>query len=137
MRKGNPNFPKIIIAGSNTKISKTHRLLNKVLLSFFVLLSVYCDLRFLCLPQRQSFFSSSTLQNYEEFWTPQGIASALYSFVFYFENNFLQLNIATFITNQIYSNFNLHYFMSSITSERLYKSLSFINSSVQIFLKLN
>ena len=65
--KGKPNFQGtsnwsykycITITGSNTKIPKTHTLLNKMLLSLSALLSVYCDLRFLRLPQRQSFFSS-------------------------------------------------------------------------------
>ena len=32
----------------------------------------------------------------------------------------------------VYSNFNLRYFMSSFTIERLYESFSFINSSVKI-----
>ena len=50
----------IIIAESNTKISKTHRLLNKMVLSLFALLSAYWDLHFLRLPQQQSFFSSWT-----------------------------------------------------------------------------
>ena len=50
----------IIIAESNTKISKTHRLQNKMLLSLSALLSAYCDLRFLRLPQRQGIFSSWT-----------------------------------------------------------------------------
>ena len=48
-----------IIAGSNTKILKTYRLLNKML-SLFALPSAYWDLHFLHLPQRQSFFSSWT-----------------------------------------------------------------------------
>ena len=34
----------------------TYRLLNKMLLSLSVFLSAYWDLRFLCLPQQQSFF---------------------------------------------------------------------------------
>ena len=65
--KGNPNSQDIltesykyyiIITVSNTKISKTHRLLNKILLYLSVLLSVYYGLRFLCLPSSKVFFSS-------------------------------------------------------------------------------
>ena len=64
--KGNPNFQGIltesykyciIIAGSNIKTSKTHRLLNKMVSSLSAPLSVYCDLCFFCLPQQPSFFS--------------------------------------------------------------------------------
>ena len=39
--------------------------------------------------------------------------------------------------NCVYTNFNLLYLMYSITTERLYKSLSFIKSSVQTFPNLN
>ena len=47
-----------------------------------------------------------------------------------------QLDITACIKNCVYNNFNLCcYFMSSII-ERLYKSISFINSSVQILLEL-
>ena len=42
------------------------------------------------------------------------------------------LNVTTCINSCVYSNFSLRYFMSSFTMERLYKSFSFINSSVQI-----
>ena len=42
-----------------------------------------------------------------------------------------QLDITACIKNCVYNNFNLHYFMSSIV-ECLYRSLSFLNSSVQI-----
>ena len=67
--KGNLNFQGIlnwilqillIIAVSNTKLSKTHSLLNKILLSLSALLSVCCGLCFLYLSQRQMFFSSWT-----------------------------------------------------------------------------
>ena len=66
--KGNPNSQDIltesykyyiIITVSNTKISKTHRLLNKILLSLSLSLSafpsVYYGLRFLRLPSRRVF----------------------------------------------------------------------------------
>ena len=50
----------MIIAGNNTKISKTHRLLSKMLFSVSAFLFAYCDLHFLCLLQQQSFISSWT-----------------------------------------------------------------------------
>ena len=48
------------IEESNTIISKTHRLLNKMLLSLPAPFFVYCNLCFLRFSQRQSFFSSWT-----------------------------------------------------------------------------
>ena len=65
--EGNPSFQVIlnliiqillIIALTNTKISKTHSLLSKILLFLFALFSVYCDLCFLHRSQRQMFFIS-------------------------------------------------------------------------------
>ena len=45
----------IIITADNTKISKTHRVLNKILLSRSTLLSVYYGLPFLCVPSSRAF----------------------------------------------------------------------------------
>ena len=50
-------------------------------------------------------------------------------------SKFSQLDITACIKSCVYNNFNLRYFMSSII-ERLQKSFSFINSSVQIQLEL-
>ena len=67
--KGNPNFQGILnwiietlyyYCRKQHKNIKTHRLLNKMLFCLCALLSAYCDLRFLPLPQRHSFFSSWT-----------------------------------------------------------------------------
>ena len=83
--KGNPKFQGtlnwilqilLITAVSNTKISKTYSLLNKILLSLSILLSVYCDLCFLPLSQRQMFFSSWT-QCTAKFQTSQVIIRAI------------------------------------------------------------
>ena len=56
-------------------------------------------------------------------------------FRFLVENGFLQVKPARchcLHKKTVYNNFNICYFMSSITTERLYKSFSFINSSAQI-----
>ena len=53
------------------------------------------------------------------------IISAAYSFAFWLENGFLQLNITACTNNRVYGNFAVCYFMSPITTERLYKSSSF------------
>ena len=100
-----------------------------MLLSLSALLSAYCDLRFLRLPQRQGIFSSWT-----QFWTSQVIIRAVYSVSFSaFKMAFPKSSLAKYRCLHIK---NHTYFMSSITTERLYKSLSFITSSAQIFLKL-
>ena len=62
----------------------------------------------------------------------QVIICAAYSFVF---SKLSCLDIIARIKNCVYKNLNLCYFMSTII-ERLYKSFSFINSSVQIQLEL-
>ena len=89
------------------------------------------------LPQRQSFFI---------FWTQYSanFKRHKWSFVLLIVSfsglkmifpKFNQLDITACIKNCVYNNFNLRYFMFSII-ERLYKSFSFINSSLQIFLSL-
>ena len=102
MLKGNPNFQgildwiiqilHIIIAGSNTKILKTHRILNKILFSLCPSLCLP-DLCFLS-PQWQSFFISWT--QYSANFKRQVIICAIYSFVFWFENDFLQVKPARY-----------------------------------------
>ena len=79
----------IITAGSNTKISKIQIIEQNVVISLSVLPSAYCDLRLLHLPQQQRF---SVLGHS----TPQilNVTSdhcAIYSFVFWFENGFIQV----------------------------------------------
>ena len=88
------------------KISKTYSLLNKILLSLSTLLSVYCDLFFLRLSQRQmfdvfQFFDTvpcKVIKVRSDYW-------------------------GRFIKNRVYNNFNFRYFVSSII-ESLYKSIS-------------
>ena len=123
----------IIIAGNNPKISKTPRLLNKLLLSLsvpFSLLTVTCtSLAFL----NSSFFSSWT-----EYST--NFKCHMWSFMSYIVSfsdlkmAFSKLSMAKY---HCLHKKTVHYFMSSITTEHLCKSFSFVNSSVQIFLKLN
>ena len=83
--KGNPNFQGIldwilkILLYHSSKLHKnieTYSLLNKILLSLSTLLSVYCDLCFLCLSQQQMFFSSWT-QYSAKFQTLQVIIRAV------------------------------------------------------------
>ena len=99
----------IIIAGSNTEISKTHRLLNKILLSLHLYPSI-CLLR-LALPSpswQQSFFSSLSVTS-DHF-----IVS-----LFWFEMVFSKLSLPNchFLHNRrVYCNFNLRYFMPSFTT---------------------
>ena len=59
------------------------------------------------------------------------------SFVFWFENGFLQVSLAKYHCLHKYSVFTVTsiYFMSSVTTECLCKSFSFINSSVQGWIK--
>ena len=73
----------MIIAGSNTKISKTHRLFKKMLLSLSLSL---CLLR-LALPYSTADFFQSLDTVLREFYTSQVIIRAV--FVFWFENDFL------------------------------------------------
>ena len=58
-----------IITGSDTKISKTHRLLKKILLSLSAFLCGYCGVRFFRLPSDRAFsvLGHSTPRNYLEF----------------------------------------------------------------------
>ena len=84
-----------------------NRLLNKMLLSVSVLLSVYCDLRFLRLRQRQSFSSSCT--HYSAKLRRFLNSTSDHSCRIYFRF----LNITACIKNRVYNNFNLRYFMSS------------------------
>ena len=75
------------------KTSKTHRLLNKVLLSLTALLSVYCDLCLLHLPQQKLFsvLGHSTPRNHVKIWTLNVVICAKNTFIFWFENGFLQV----------------------------------------------
>ena len=41
------------------------------------------------------------------------------------------------LSSCVYNNFNLRSYLNLLENERLYKSFSFINSSVQIFLRMN
>ena len=87
-----------------------------MLLSLSALLISYCNLRFLRLPQRQRIFSSWT-----QFWTSQVIIRAVYSVSSSaFKMAFSKLSLAKYRCLHIK---NHTYFMSSITTERLYKSL--------------
>ena len=122
--------------GNNIKISKTHGLLNKMLFSLYTSLCLGTATCASCrLPQRQSFFHllNTVLHRFQ---TSQVFIRAIYSFVFWFENDFLQIYSQLYITacikNCVYNNFNLCCYFKSSTIERLYKSFSFVNSSVQI-----
>ena len=90
------------------------------------LLSAYCDLRFLRLPQRQGIFSSWT-----QFWTSQVIIRAVYSFIFCFEISFSKLSLAKYhcLHKKTYIFYVFSYHKTSL-------QILFINPSVQIFLKL-
>ena len=81
----------IIIAGSKTKIFKTHRLLNKILFSlcpFLCLLQLVLPVAFLN-GRVFSFLEYSTQMS-------QVIIRVVYSFVFWFENGFLQVKPARY-----------------------------------------
>ena len=92
--KGNPNFQGILnwiiqilhyyCRKQHKNIENSRIIEQNFAISLSALLSAYCDLRFLRLPQRQSIFSSWT-----QFWTSQVIIRAVYSLIFYFENRFL------------------------------------------------
>ena len=101
----------IIIAGGNTKISKTYSLLNKMLFSLFALLSVYCDMCFFRLSQGQLVFSSWT-QHFAEFLKILHVTSD---------------HSCHCIISRVYNNFNLNYFICTLCIsiiESLYKSFS-------------
>ena len=93
-----------------------------MLLSLSALLSAYCDLRFLRLPQRQGIFSSWT-----QFWTSQVIIHAVYSFIFCFEISFSKLSLAKYhcLRKKPYIFHVFNYYRMSL-------QISFTNSSVQI-----
>ena len=83
IHKGSPNFQGIL----NWKILKTYSLLNKMLLSLSVIIPVYWDFCFICLSQRQSFFSvlgHRALRNYWKFYTLHVIIRAVNTFIFSF-----------------------------------------------------
>ena len=82
----------IIIAGRNTKISKTHRLLNRILFSLCLSLC----LMGLVLPVAEFFHFLDTVLR--EFYTSQVIICTVYSFVFWFKNSFLQVKQARYHT---------------------------------------
>ena len=91
-----------------------------------------------CLPQRQSFFISWTQCSVN--FKCQKCSFMLYIVLFsglkMVFSKLNKLDITVYIKNCVYNNFNLCcYFMSSVI-ERLYKSFSFINSLVQIWLEL-
>ena len=92
--KGNPNFQGIlnwIIQILHYYCRKQHKNIENswiieqnVAISLSALHSAYCNMHFLCFPQRQGIFSSWT-----QSWTSQLIISGVYSFIFCFENSFL------------------------------------------------
>ena len=86
------------------------------------------------LPQRQSFFFSWT--QYSTSFKPQKWSLLLYIVLFsslkVIFSKLSQLDITACIKNCVYNNFDFCcYFMSS-SIEHLYKSFSFVNSSVQL-----
>ena len=120
-----------------TQISRIHRLLNKIL---FSLCPSLCFLR-LILPAS---FLNGRVFSFLGHSTPRILNvtsdhSCRIWFLFFrlkmIFSKSSQLDITACIKNCVYNNFNLCYFMSSII-KRLYKSFSFINSSVQIQLEL-
>ena len=94
---------------------KYKQILSKILLSLSFSL---CFSLFTATCVSFAFFSGrvfvilghSTLQNYIKSWMSQVIIHAAYSFFFLFENSPAKCHCL---------NFNLHYFMSSITTEHL------------------
>ena len=86
------------------------------------------------LPERESFFISWTqysanFKRHKWSFVPYIISFSGLKIVF---SKLSQLDITACIKNCVYNNFNLRcYFMSSVI-ERLYRSFSFIKSSVQI-----
>ena len=106
------------------------------------LLQLFCFLR---LPQRQSFFSSwihwtqysAKLRRILNVTSDHSCRKMFRFLVWkWFSPSYAWLDITTCIKNRVSNNSNLRCFMFSII-ERLYKSFSVINSSVQIFAKLN
>ena len=145
--KGNSDFQGIldwIIQTLHYYCSKQHKNIKNLLvieqnlvlsLPFYLFTTTCASCR---LPQRQCFFI---------FWKQYSanFKRHKWSFVLFIVSfsglkmilsKFNQLDITACIKNCVYNNFNLRYFMFSII-ERLYKSFSFINSSLQIFLSLN
>ena len=86
--KGNPNFQGIlnwIIQILHYYCRKQHKNIEKSRIieqnvAISALLSAYCDLHFLCLPQQQGIFSFWT-----QSWTSQVIIRAVDNFIFCFE----------------------------------------------------
>ena len=141
--KGNPNFQGILnkyciqilqiqilhyyCRKQHKNVENSRTVEQNVALS---LCSSLCLLR-LALPSPSS--TAGYFQFLDTVLTSQLIIRDVYSFVFCFENGFLsKLSLAKY--RCLHKNHT--YFMSSITTELLYKSLSFITSSAQIFLKL-
>ena len=141
--KGNPNFqgildwiPQILhyYCRKQHKNIKNSGIIEQNLvlsLSASLFTATYASCR---LPQRQSFFISWTqysasFKRRKWSFVPYIISFSGLKVVF---STLSQLDITACIKNCAYNNFNLRcYFMSSII-ERLYRSFSFINSSVQI-----
>ena len=111
-----------------------------MLLSFSALLYAYCDLHFLCLPQRQSFFSS---------WTKYStnLKRHEWLFVLYIVSfsdlkmEFSKLSLAKYHClhkNAVFTVISIYFTSCLPLLQNVFlNSFSFINSSVQIFLKLH
>ena len=140
--KGNPNFQGILDwilqilyyywrqhkNIENSRITEQNLVLS-LPFSLFTATCASCRL-----PQWQSFFISWTQYSamfkcHKWSFVPYIVSYSALKMVF---SKLSQLDITACIKNCVYNNFNLRYFMSSITTERLYKSFSFINSSAQI-----
>ena len=117
----------IIMAGSNTKISKIHGLLNKILFCFCpspYLQRLVLSVAFL----NGSFFISWTQYSANVKRHKWSFVSCIVSFsglkmVF---SKLNQLDVIACIKNCVHNSFDLSYFMSSVI-EHLYKSFSLID----------